>query len=116
MVPAFDDLNLVSKLCSADPFFVNKKCCWTVGHSSFHLLHYMHILDARLSVSVIALWEHIQVHPEFDSFSMKDSSRPSAYDLIVVTKVIAQCSDKPSLAFFVDQSALIILDDFSTKS
>ena len=47
---------------------------------------------------------------------MKDSSRPWADDLIVVAEVIVQWSNKPSLAFFVDQSGLIILNNFSTES
>ena len=76
MVPAFDNLNLIDKLSSADLFVINEQRCWSVGYSPFHFLHDMQILHVRLSASVVSFWKNIEVHPEFDSLSMKDASIP----------------------------------------
>ena len=45
----------------------------------------MQIIYVGLGARVVSFREHIQVHPEFDSFPMKDASRPRTDDLIIVT-------------------------------
>ena len=122
MVRAFNQLNLVRKVCPAHPLVIKIDRSGPIGNALLHLKYYVQALDWLvllfiLQARVISDREHVQIHPILYSFSMENTTRPIAYNLIIVAHVLlGGLSEEATLAFFVDEASFLILNHFAPKN
>ena len=86
MVGAFDEFKVVGESRSANSLIIHKNCCHAIHDAFLHLVLKVNALDMvwPIATLIVPTRKHFCVHLKLDTFSMQDTSRPVAYNAIVV--------------------------------
>jgi len=117
MVRALHDFKVVRKRRTAHPLLVYKDRRHAVEYAFFNLVLEAYALDVACSVGggVVASREHADVHLILDALPVADSARPVPLNLVIVAPVMIRGSREATLAFFVNDTAFLVLNDQASE-